>query len=62
MFFLAELGDYTKDEHSINSITEFRLLPDDKQTEEFEEQVLSKWMTYKYLNISFFLLLNNFSL
>jgi len=46
---LAELGDYTKDEHSIENISEFRFLPDDKQTQEFEEQVLSKWATYRSL-------------
>jgi hypothetical protein len=44
---LAELGDYTNDEHSIETISEFRFLPDNKQTEEFEDQVFQKWMTYK---------------
>jgi hypothetical protein len=47
---VAELGDYTKDEHSVENISEFRFLPDERQTEEFEEQVLAKWATYKYLN------------
>ncbi|CAF4732426.1 unnamed protein product [Rotaria sp. Silwood2] len=52
MFFfslLAELGDYTSDEHSIKNISQFRFLPDDKQTEEFEREVLQKWATYKGL-------------
>ncbi|CAF2745638.1 unnamed protein product [Rotaria sp. Silwood2] len=44
----AELGDYTSDEHSVETISEFRFLPDDRQTEEFEEHVLQKWSTYKY--------------
>jgi hypothetical protein len=45
---LAELGDYTNDEHSIENISDFHFLPDQKQTQEFEEQVLHKWITYKY--------------
>ena len=45
--FLAELGDYTSDEHTVETISEFRLLPDQKQTEEFEGQVLQKWSTNK---------------
>ncbi|CAF4038256.1 unnamed protein product [Rotaria sp. Silwood2] len=45
----AELGDYTSDEHSIKNISQFRFLPDDKQTEEFEREVLQKWATYKGL-------------
>ena len=44
---LAELGDYTSDEHSVVNVSEFRFLPDEKQTEEFEEQVLQKWTTYR---------------
>jgi hypothetical protein len=43
---LAELGDYTSDEHSIENVSEFHFLPNDRQTEEFEEQVLQKWATY----------------
>ncbi|CAF2403463.1 unnamed protein product [Rotaria sp. Silwood2] len=46
---VAELGDYTSDEHSIKNISQFRFLPDDKQTEEFEREVLQKWATYKGL-------------
>ncbi|CAF3504036.1 unnamed protein product [Rotaria sp. Silwood1] len=45
----AELGDYTSDEHSVETISEFRFLSDDKQTEEFEEHVIQKWSTYKSL-------------
>ncbi|CAF0897341.1 unnamed protein product [Rotaria sordida] len=45
----AELGDYTSDEHSIKNISQFRFLPDNKQTEEFEREVLQKWPTYKSL-------------
>ncbi|CAF3599229.1 unnamed protein product [Rotaria sordida] len=45
----AELGDYTSDEHSVEAISEFRFLPDDRQTEEFEEHVLKKWSTHKSL-------------
>ncbi|CAF0858688.1 unnamed protein product, partial [Adineta steineri] len=45
----AELGDYTKDEHSIANISEFRFQPNHKQTEEFEKQVSEKWMTYRGL-------------
>ena len=49
VFRLAELGDYTNDEHSIENISDFHFLSDDKQTEEFEEQVLYKWITYRGL-------------
>ncbi|CAF0878138.1 unnamed protein product [Rotaria sp. Silwood1] len=45
----AELGDYTSDEHSIKTISQFHFLPDDKQNEEFERAVLQKWTTYKGL-------------
>lgn len=45
---LAELGDYTSNEHSLANVSEFRFLPDDQQNDEFEEQVLQKWATYKY--------------
>ncbi len=41
------MGDYTSDEHTVETISEFRFLPDARQTEEFEEQVLQKWSTYK---------------
>jgi hypothetical protein len=47
LVFIAELGDHSSDEHSVETISEFRFLPDDYQTEEFEEQVLQKWSTYK---------------
>jgi hypothetical protein len=49
---LAELGDYTKDEHSMANISELNFLPDEKQTEEFDEQILQKWRTYRYLTLS----------
>jgi hypothetical protein len=42
------MGDYTSGEHSVETISEFRFLPDNRQTEEFEDQVLQKWSTYKY--------------
>ncbi|CAF0749906.1 unnamed protein product [Adineta steineri] len=45
----AELGDYTSDEHTVETISEFRFLPDKIQTEELEEQILQKWSTYKGL-------------
>lgn len=47
LVFSAELGDYTTGEHSITNVSEFRFLPDNIQTAEFEEQVLQKWMTYR---------------
>jgi hypothetical protein len=47
-FVLAELGDYTSDEHSVETISEFRFLPNEIQTEDFEERLLQKWATYKY--------------
>lgn len=50
--FLAELGDYNRGEHTVETISEFRFLPDADQTEEFEGQVLEKWATYKYVKIS----------
>lgn len=46
-FRLAELGDFSKDEHSVETVSELRFLPDDRQNEEFEEQVLQKWSTHK---------------
>ncbi|CAF4437604.1 unnamed protein product, partial [Rotaria magnacalcarata] len=36
-------------EHSVETISEFRFLPDDRQTEEFEATVLQKWSTHKGL-------------
>jgi hypothetical protein len=42
------MGDYANGEHSVETISEFRFLPDNRQTEEFEEHVLQKWSTYKY--------------
>lgn len=45
----AELGDFTKDEHSIDTISDFHFLRDELQTERFEQQVLDQWMTYKGL-------------
>jgi hypothetical protein len=44
----AELGDYTPSEHTAETISEFRFLPDDLQTEDFETQLLQKWTTYRY--------------
>ena len=43
------MGDHTRGEHTVEAISEFRFLPDDHQTEQFEEQVLEKWATYKYV-------------
>ncbi|CAM2713528.1 unnamed protein product [Rotaria socialis] len=45
----AELGDYTSDEHSTNNVFEYRFLPDYKHTEQFEQDVIQKWTTYKGL-------------
>lgn len=45
----AELGDCVIGEHIVETVSEFRFLPDRLQTEEFEEQVLQKWATYKGL-------------
>ncbi|CAF3369733.1 unnamed protein product [Rotaria socialis] len=45
----AELGDHSSTEHSVETISEFRFLPDDRQTEEFEATVLQKWSTHKGL-------------
>lgn len=36
-----------KDEHSIETISDFHFLRDEQQTDKFEQQVLDKWMTYK---------------
>lgn len=45
----AEVGDCVNGEHTIETVSEFRFLPEQVQTEEFEEQVLQKWLTYKSL-------------
>ncbi|CAF3776005.1 unnamed protein product [Rotaria magnacalcarata] len=45
----AELGDYTSDEHSTKNVFECRFLPDYKHTEQFEQDVIQKWTTYKGL-------------
>lgn len=47
-FCVAELGDYTPSEHTVETISEFRFLPDHRQTEDFEEQLRQKWTTYRY--------------
>jgi len=38
-----ELGDYDQQQHSIDTVSEFRFLPEHLQTEEFEEQVYEKY-------------------
>jgi hypothetical protein len=38
-----ELGDFDPDTHTIDTISEFRFLPDYAQTEEFEEQIYDKY-------------------
>jgi hypothetical protein len=38
-----ELGDFDPQQHSIDTVSEFRFLPEHLQTEEFEEQVFEKY-------------------
>jgi hypothetical protein len=38
-----ELGDYDPDQHSIETVSEFRFLPDTQQTEQFEENIFKKY-------------------
>ena len=47
-----ELGDFDPQRHSIDTISEFRFLPDSQQTEQFEELVLDKYSgsTYKAMS------------
>jgi hypothetical protein len=40
-----ELGDFESDRHTIETVSEFRFLPDSQQTEEFEEQIFQKYAT-----------------
>lgn len=40
-----ELGDYDCAHHTIDTISEFRFLPDHLQTEQFEEQIYEKYST-----------------
>ena len=50
-----ELGDYDCSQHSIDTISEFRFLPDTLQTEPFEEQIFDKYsnnLALKTLEIS----------
>lgn len=39
-----ELGDYDPDHHSVEMVSEFRFLPDNQQTEQFEEQIFEKYI------------------
>ena len=38
-----ELGDFDQESHTVDTISEFRFLPDYQQTEEFELQILDKY-------------------
>ena len=38
-----ELGDYDSQQHTIDTISEFRFLPDYQQTEQFEEMIYEKY-------------------
>ncbi|CAF0742490.1 unnamed protein product [Brachionus calyciflorus] len=40
-----ELGDYDENSHAIETISEFRFLPEYQQTEEFEEKIFQKFST-----------------
>lgn len=40
-----ELGDYDSQVHTIETVSEFRFVPDEQQTEEFEEGVLKHYKT-----------------
>lgn len=40
-----ELGDFDSQNHTIETISEFRFLPDYQQTEEFEEKIYQKYST-----------------
>jgi len=40
-----ELGDYDSDQHTIETVSEFRFLPESQQTEQFEELVFKKYST-----------------
>ena len=60
--FLAELGDHNRSEHTVETISEFRFLPDVRQTEDFEEQVLEKWSTYKCVRIRLIFFINEIPL
>lgn len=47
-----ELGDYDPEQHTIDTISEFRFLPDQFQTEGFEEQVLVKFQSTAYKSMT----------
>ena len=43
----AELGDYEPDEHSPYTVSEFRFVPEQQQTEELELAVLEQFKTLR---------------
>ena len=47
-----ELGDYDSHVHTIDTISEFRFLPDAQQTEQFESEVLEKYSSTTYRAMS----------
>lgn len=40
-----ELGDFDPQQHTIDTVSEFRFLPDHQQTEQFEEKIYEKYST-----------------
>ena len=47
-----ELGDYDSSQHGIETISEFRFLPDHLQTEQFEEQIYNKYSSSAYKSMT----------
>jgi len=47
-----ELGDFDPNNHTIDTISEFRFLPESQQTEEFEEKILEKYRSTSYKAMS----------
>ncbi len=47
-----ELGDFDLNSHTIDTISEFRFLPEPQQTEEFEEKILEKYRSTSYKAMS----------
>jgi hypothetical protein len=47
-----ELGDYDSSQHGIETISEFRFLPDHLQTEQFEEQIFNKYSSSAYKSMT----------
>ncbi len=51
-FFTKIQGDFEPQQHSIDTISEFRFLPEAQQTEQFEEKVFEKYSSSAYKAMS----------